>query len=521
MVRARLGFVLFLAWGLARSPDAAAADAAAVAAALDSISTTELHDYTDVLANDTYEGREAGSRGGQAAARYLTEVLRRYPVRPAGEQGGYLQEFGAGYRNILVMLEGSDPRLRNQVIVVGAHYDHVGYGTPQNSFGPTGYIHNGADDNASGVAGVLEALDALSRPGMGLSRSVLFAFWDAEEKGLLGSKHWLRHPTVPLEQVALAVNLDMIGRLRQDRLEIYGIRTAYGMRRLLAQANRHAGLTLEYSWELRNDSDHYPFYEQGIPTLMLHTGLHADYHRPSDDVEKLSLEGMQRVARLLVALLYAVDGQGGPSGFRPACRQEGLGEQLRFEQPVAPPPGRLGIRYRPADEGAGVLVTEVLAGSPAARAGLQAGDRVVQLGGQVIADPARFAALVLAADTPVRAMVVGAGEGQAREVMLELEGVPVRVGLTLRADEAEPASALVAGVTPGSPAALAGLAVQDRVYAVNGRGFGSVDELRDLLLNLPSPLLVEYERRGRLREAVIELAVTPLAEVPPRSPSAE
>lgn len=521
MIRVRLGFVLFLSWGLARLPDATAADAGMVAAALDSISTAELHGYTDVLANDTYEGREAGSRGGQAAARYLIDVLQRYPVRPAGEQGGYVQEFGAGYHNILVMLEGSDPRLRNQVIVVGAHYDHVGYGTPQNSFGPTGYIHNGADDNASGVAGVLEALDALSHYGAGLSRSVLFAFWDAEEKGLLGSQHWLRHPTVPLEQVVMAVNLDMIGRLRQDRLEVYGIRTAYGMRRLLAHANRHTGLTLEYSWELRNDSDHYPFYEQGIPTLMLHTGLHPDYHRPSDDVETLNLEGMQRVTRLLAALLYTVDGQRELSGFRPACRNERLGEQFRLERPVLTPPGRLGIRYRPADKGPGVVVTEVQPGSPAARAGLEAGDRIVQLGGQLLADPSRFAALVLAADDPVRAIVLGADGGKAREIMLELAGLPVRVGLTLRADEAEPASALVAGVTPGSPADLAGLAAQDRVYAVNGRRFGSVEELRQLLLSLPSPLLVEYERKGRLQEAVVELVGSPLAEVPARSPTAE
>lgn len=510
--RLRFAFLL-LAWGWARLPDAAAADAAVLAAVLDSITTAELRECTDVLANDTYEGREAGSRGGQAAAHYLAGILRRYPVRPAGEHGDYVQEFAAGYRNLLVMVEGIDPHLRSQVIVVGAHYDHVGYGTPQNSFGPTGYIHNGADDNASGVAGVLEVLDALTRPGSGLARSVLFALWDAEEKGLLGSQHWLRHPTVPLEQVVLAINLDMIGRLRQDRVEIYGTRTASGLRRLLAQANRYTELTLEYSWELRKDSDHYPFYEQGIPTLMLHTGLHADYHRPSDDVEKLNIEGMQRVARLLVALLWTLDGQPALPGFRPACRQEGLAGQLSLEQPLAAPPGRLGIRYAAAEEGAGVVVTEVLADSPAARAGLKVGDRIVRFAGHALADPRRFAAIVLAAQNPVHATVVA--EAEARDVLLELSGAPVRVGVTLRADEAEPGTALVVGVVPGSPAALAGLSARDRIYAVSGQGFASIDELRELLLTLPSPLRIEYERRGRLREAVIEL-VEPVPSGPRR-----
>ena len=514
MGRIRLGLVL-LGWSVLGLSHASAADLAALAAALDSIRPAELRQYADVLANDTYEGREAGSRGGQAAARYLADVLRRYPVRPAGEQGSFVQEFGAGYRNLLAMVEGTDPRLKEQVIVVGAHYDHVGYGTPQNSYGPTGYIHNGADDNASGVAAVLEVLEALSRPGAGLSRSVLFAFWDAEEKGLLGSKHWLNHPTVPPEQVVLAINLDMIGRLRQERLEVYGTRTAHGLRRMLGEANRHAELLLEFPWEMRDDSDHYPFYERGIPTLMLHTGLHRDYHRPSDDVEKLNVEGMQRVARLLVALLWQVDGRTELPAFRPASRHERLGEQLRLEEPTPAPPGRLGIRYAAAEDG--VLVTEVLAGSPAAEAGLKAGERIVQFAGQRLVEPARFGALVLAAESPVQAVVSSAGKDEVREVLLELAGPPVRVGVTLRADDAEPFSALVVGVTPGSPAALAGLAVRDRVYAVNGRGFDSVDELRALLLTLPSPLLIEYERRGRLREAVVELAA-PLADESRASP---
>src|SRR5690606_3687721 len=113
-------------------------------------------------ADDTFEGREAGSRGGHAAAGYIVRQLQRYGVQGGGEDGGYFQNFGAGYRNILAVIPGSDPQLRRQAVVVGAHYDHVGYGTPQNSYGPTGYIHNGADDNASGVAGLLEVIEAFT-----------------------------------------------------------------------------------------------------------------------------------------------------------------------------------------------------------------------------------------------------------------------------------------------------------------------------------------------------------------------
>ncbi|MCL6504037.1 MAG: M20/M25/M40 family metallo-hydrolase [Pirellulales bacterium] len=509
MSRVWPGVVLLVACCFWRPAEAA--DATALVGALDSISTAELQAYTDVLSNDTYEGREAGSRGGQAAGRYLVDLLSRRQVHPAGDQGSYIQEFGSGYRNVLAMLEGSDPQLRQQVIVIGAHYDHVGYGTPQNSYGPTGYIHNGADDNASGVAGVLEVLDALTRPGAGLSRSVLFAFWDAEEKGLLGSKHWLQHPTVACERIVMAINLDMIGRLRQDRLEVYGIRTSSGLRRLLAEANRHADLVLEYSWELREDSDHYSFYEHNIPTLMLHTGLHADYHRPSDDVEKLNLQGMCRVTRLVTALLCTLDAQPALPTFRPACRQERLGDQLRLEQPLPARQGRLGIRYTPAEDAAGVVLTEVQADSPAARAGLKGGERIVSFAGRRV-DPARFSAMVLAAQSPLELLVAAAESRAIRKVRVELAGVPVRVGLTLRADEAEPAAALVAGVMPGSPAELAGLLPRDRIYSVNGKGFSNVDELRELLLRLPSPLVIEYERRGRLGEAVVELAELPATD---------
>ncbi len=198
----------------------AAAENNAVRAALNTITSAELGHHVDVLADDAFEGREAGSRGGRAAGGYLVQLLEENHIQPAGDDGGYYQSLDGGYRNVLGMIPGRDPQLQREFIVIGAHYDHVGFGTPRNSFGPTGSIHNGADDNASGTAGVLEVLQAFTMLPEAPRRSILFAFWDGEEKGLLGSKHWTSFPTVPLKQVVLVFNADMIGRLRNNRLEV-------------------------------------------------------------------------------------------------------------------------------------------------------------------------------------------------------------------------------------------------------------------------------------------------------------
>ena len=169
----------------------------------------------DVLASPKFEGREAGSTGGHAAGDYLVEQFHKLPLKPAGEKQGYFQPFGYGYRNILAILPGSDPLLKDQTIVVGAHYDHLGHGRPRDN-NPPGTIYPGADDNASGTSGVLELARAFSSMPIAPRRSILFVCFDGEEKGLLGSKHWTANPTLPLSSVNFMLNLDMIGTLRAD-----------------------------------------------------------------------------------------------------------------------------------------------------------------------------------------------------------------------------------------------------------------------------------------------------------------
>ena len=163
---------------------ATANEFAAMASALESIQVEDLTGHTDTLADDAFEGREAGTRAGKATSNYLMKQLEKYGLAPAGDRGSYFQQFG-GYRNVLAVLPGSDEKLKHEYIVLGAHYDHVGYGMKKNSYGP-GYIHNGADDNASGTAALLEVAQALTLLPEAPRRSILIAFWDAEEQGLLG-----------------------------------------------------------------------------------------------------------------------------------------------------------------------------------------------------------------------------------------------------------------------------------------------------------------------------------------------
>ena len=482
---------------------APAADRADVLGALESITAAELQRHVDVLADDTFEGREGGTRGGHAAANYLADHLQRYGLKPAGEAGSYFQGFGGNYRNLLGLLEGRDPELRHEIIVVGAHYDHVGYGSPTNSYGPFGYIHNGADDNASGVAGLLEVMDAFQRLAEPPRRSILFAFWDGEEQGLLGSKHWTTAPTLPLDQVVLAINVDMIGRLRSGKLEVYGARTAPGLRQLASRANQDPNLWLDFNWEMKANSDHYSFFARRIPVLMLHTGLHEDYHRPSDDAHKINAAGIQQVASLLFNLTRELAEQDYVPAFRARSQHESPHTQRELERPLPLPPPRLGIAWN-AEPAGGLIVTRVTPGTPAARSGLARGDRLVALDDVPIEDEHAFRYRILSAAEPVRIAYERGGQ-PAQTAVITLDGSPSRIGITWREDDGEPGAFLLIQVVPGSPAQLAGLKPGDRIYEADGQTFRSTDELARWLHAARGPLELVIERRGQLHRLTVPL----------------
>ncbi|MBW8883333.1 MAG: M28 family peptidase [Planctomycetia bacterium] len=440
-----------------------AADRAALATAAASITKDELKTYVDVLADDTLEGRETGSRGGRAAANYLFKAFEKLGAAPAGDGGTYFQSFNAASRNVVAIVEGSDARLKDQAIVIGAHYDHVGYGNARNSYGPTGYIHNGADDNASGVAGLLEVLDAV--------------------KTL---------PTPPRRSIG--------------HLEILGSRTAPGLRRLVSEANGEGPTTILFDWKLKPDSDHWPFYEHRVPFLFFHTGLHGDYHRPSDDAHLINHDGLAAATRIIFQLAMQVADSESVPVFRDAARNESASSPASLEQPNTFQPPRFGLPFRiEPGEPAKFIVTALNPGSPAEKSGIKPGDRLLEFQGQPIDDEAELRLHLLAAHGETTFLVKRPGNETPLFFKVTPSGDPIRVGITWRLDDGEPGTVIVNQVIYGSAAHAAGLKVGDRVYSVGRRPFRTQDEFVSLLTTAASPLEMLVERDGRLHTAVLKL----------------
>jgi hypothetical protein len=475
----------------------AASENEARRAAVASIRTDQLMNHVEILADDTFEGREAGRRGGRAAAKYLLPYISRY-LRPAGVNGGFAQPFGADYQNLLGLLIGSDPQLRREYILVGAHYDHVGYGNRANSNGPIGFIHNGADDNASGTAALLELMEAFSHLDTAPKRSIIFALWDGEEKGLLGSEHWSSFPTVPLSQTKLAINMDMLGRLGNKPVEVIGSRSAPGLRQMISEANQSARLAINFTWTVEDNSDHHTFFRRGIPILMLHSGLHSDYHTPRDDAHLIDANGLNEVTRLAFDIVLAAAERADIPTFRSASRFENENDRRRFETPLPSPAPRLGISWKAIGESESRLmeVSSVLYGSPAHRAGLVTGDRILSLNDVPINDSATFQLAVQEATSPAKVVYQRPGNPQTTESIVDLAGKPVRIGISWREDDGDPGTVTVVRVIGGSPADRCGLKLRDRILTVNGQPFKNSREFQALITRTELPIEFSIERQG-------------------------
>jgi hypothetical protein len=277
-------------------------------------------------------------------------------------------------RNVVGLLRGTDPTRRDQAIVIGAHYDHLGRGG-ETSMAPDqhGQIHPGADDNASGTAVVMALARAFGASG-GAPRTLVFAAFSGEELGLLGSAEYLRRPAVPADKTVLMVNLDMVGRLREGRLHIGGADSGTGLRTIVTEAARDLGLSLELPPSPFGPSDHTSFYVAGCPVLFFFTGAHGDYHRPSDTWDRINAQGLATVGTVVARVVSAVAaGPTAPSYVK-----------------VDVPQSRGGLGYGPyfgvvplfGDTAAGgVKITGVRPGSPADGAGVRAGDVIVKFAG--------------------------------------------------------------------------------------------------------------------------------------------
>lgn len=271
--------------------------------------------------------------------------------------------------NVVGVLPGTDPALAGEAIVLGAHYDHLGESG--------GAVHHGADDNASGTAVVVGLARAFAAAG-GTARTLVVVLFGAEELGLVGSGHYVRHPAWPLERTAAMLNFDMVGRMRDGKLTIGGADTGDRLRRVLTEAlARVPGVTATVRGTPHSASDHSRFYSAGMPVLFFHTGVHDDYHRPSDTAEKLNADGMARVAALGARVVEQLDAGGRPVFARvtpPARRERSRTAGGTF----------LGVGGDGRAPGDGVRLGHIMPGSAAERAGLQDGDVLVRVGEQPV-----------------------------------------------------------------------------------------------------------------------------------------
>lgn len=306
--------------------------------------------------------------------------------------------------NVIGVLEGSDPVLKNEHIVIGAHYDHLGRGGSGSLAPNSADIHHGADDNASGTAGLLELARIFSAQKPAPKRSLIFIAFGGEEEGLLGSAYYVNHPIAPLSNTVAMINMDMIGRMRDRKLVIGGVGTAEEWKQIIKQANSVQATSVTtgssasakgvpivvsangrpivtvdpsgvFELTLNEDgygpSDHSQFYGKQVPVLFFWTGTHSDYHKPSDTFEKINYEDEARILSLVARIVRDVSG---------------AEKRLTYTTAKAAPPRAGGFRVylgtipSYADSTNGLLIDGVREGSPAEKAGLKPGDRIVKIG---------------------------------------------------------------------------------------------------------------------------------------------
>jgi hypothetical protein len=303
-----------------------------------------------------------------------------FPTGVEGEISVDLRPKKMETANVIATLEGSRDGLKNEYVVIGAHHDHLGMGGPgSSSRAPdTIAVHYGADDNASGVAGVLESSEWLSAHAP--ARSVLFATFGAEELGIIGSKYLVENSPVPLENIQVMINLDMIGRLKEDRqLQIGGVGTSPGFRSLLDSINVDYGFDLKFANEGYGPSDHASFYAEDVPVLFISTGAHTDYHTPRDQLSAIDLEGAREVTAFVAELAAALANQQERIAFTeagPKVRGSSRGRRGGITLGLMPD-----MTYDGTD---GMPVLAVTEGRPAAVGGIQKGDIIVAIEGKSV-----------------------------------------------------------------------------------------------------------------------------------------
>ena len=306
-------------------------------------------------------------------------------VRLTGQAG--VEPIMAEARNVVGLIRGQGPAA-DEYVVIGGHYDHLGFEVPRRMFGSEGSgqreIHNGADDNASGTAGVIEAGRMLVR-ARPLKRSVLLVTFTGEETGLHGSRYFVDHPPVPLDRIVAMLNMDMIGRFDDEKntLQVFGTKAAEEFEEMVTRLTEKGNMKLRGDASALGPSDHTLFYQKNIPSIHIFTGLHTDYHRPSDDVDKINARGGARVTDVVVAMAREIiDADAPPTYHQVKERANIFGQRTSGGRRVV-----MGIMPGYADSGGGdrgMLVDGVIENGPALKAGMKDEDRIVKIGSLVV-----------------------------------------------------------------------------------------------------------------------------------------
>ncbi len=335
------------------------------------------------LSSDKLKGRFPGTKGEKKAAKYIQKEFEKLGLQPMGTNG-YVQEFAFSYsdnphggdgknaihskgKNIIAYLDNN----AEYTIVIGAHYDHLGLGHVGSLTG-TQQIHNGADDNASGTAGVIELARYLRINPIKENHNFLFICFSAEEEGLLGSKYFTNNPTVPLDKINMMINMDMIGRLNDStkRLSIMGTGTSSAFEPLIEKIDAKS-LVIKTDSSGMGPSDHASFYLKNIPVLHFFTGVHPDYHKPSDDADKINYTGVGQVLDYMIQFIHAIDKEN-KLVFQPTKSKTST-TNIGFKV-------TLGVIPDYSYDGTGLRLDGISEGKAAQAAGLKTGDIILKIG---------------------------------------------------------------------------------------------------------------------------------------------
>jgi Zn-dependent M28 family amino/carboxypeptidase len=374
------------------------------------------------LADDALEGRQTGTAGEQKAAAYIAKRFQDLGLHAKGTDG-FFQTFSFKpktdpHQEVNYTVKDGDSTITGtnvvayidnkaeNTIIIGAHYDHLGYGAEGSLYRGERAIHNGADDNASGVAVLLNLAKRLMKGN--INNNYLFITFSGEEMGLLGSNYFVKNPTIDTKKANYMINMDMVGRLKKDStLAVYGVGTSPIFKQTLKANNNRFKLVQKESGV--GPSDHTSFYNADIPVLHFFTGQHEDYHKPSDDTERLHFNGMQVISNYIYEIISDLDN----NGKLPFRKTKNESEDVpRFKVGLGVIPDYL---Y----DGKGMRIDGISEDKPAQKAGLQRGDVVVKLGDIEVIDMTTY--------------MIGLSkfeEGDTTKVLVEREGKEVEVEIT-------------------------------------------------------------------------------------------